>query len=87
MNIEVSFSDLTHTGTTIDANYFPLGSAFIAAYALENLDDIDVKIFKYPKDFASYLDHTIPRVVCFSNYQWNLKLHQSHKARFQLHFY
>ncbi|MBL79501.1 MAG: hypothetical protein CMH70_05670 [Nitrosomonadaceae bacterium] len=81
MNTEVSFADLTHTGTTVDANYFPLGSAFIAAYAIENLDNIDVKIFKYPKDFASYLDETIPKVVCFSNYQWNLKLHYHYATR------
>jgi tRNA A37 methylthiotransferase MiaB len=82
MTIEISFADLSHTGKTVDANFFPLGSGFVAAYAQEYLgDEIDVQLFKYPTDFADYLDKTIPRIACFANYSWNLNLNYEFARR------
>jgi len=64
MTIEISFADLTHTGKTVDANYFPLGSGYVAAYAEEYLEgEINIQLFKYPTDFADYLDKTIPKMA------------------------
>lgn len=58
MTIEISFADLSHTGKTVDANFFPLGCGYIASYALEHLKgQIEVQIFKYPADFSAYLEH------------------------------
>ena len=75
MPVKVSFADLSHTGKTVDANFFPLGCGYIASYALEHLKgQIEVQIFKYPADFSAYLEQTIPRIACFSNYSWNLGL-------------
>ncbi|MEE1551643.1 MAG: cobalamin-dependent protein, partial [Nitrospinaceae bacterium] len=82
MTIEISFADLTHTGKTVDANYFPLGSGYVAAYAEEYLEgEIDVQLFKYPTDFADYLDKTIPKMACFANYSWNLNLNYEYARR------
>jgi len=82
MAVKISFADLTHTGKMVDANYFPLGSGYVAAYAQEYLEgDIDVQLFKYPTDFAAYLDTTIPKIACFTNYSWNLNLHYEYARR------
>ncbi|MBI4061176.1 MAG: cobalamin B12-binding domain-containing protein [Elusimicrobia bacterium] len=68
----LSFCDLTHTGQIVCANTFPLGAAMVAAYAKQELKDkIAVELFKYPKDFAQYLDKTIPGLAAFSAYSWN----------------
>ena len=75
MMIDISFADLSHTGKTVDANFFPLGSGYIASYALEHLrGKIATEVFKYPSDFSAYLDKAIPGITCFSNYSWNLNL-------------
>ena len=82
MTIEISFADLSHTGKTVDANCFPLGSGYVAAYAQEYLgDEINTQLFKYPTDFADYLDKTIPRIACFANYSWNLNLNYEYARR------
>jgi radical SAM superfamily enzyme YgiQ (UPF0313 family) len=71
----ISFTELSHTEITVDANYFPLGCGFVAAYAAENLGpEISVDIFKYPKDFTDYLQTVTPRFACFSNYSWSFNL-------------
>lgn len=68
----LSFCDLTHTGQIVCANTFPLGAAMVAAYAKQELKDkIAIELFKYPKDFADYLDKTIPGIAAFSAYSWN----------------
>ncbi len=68
----VSFCDLTHTGETICANTFPLGAAMVAAYAKQELKEkIAIELFKYPEDFAGYLEKTIPGIAAFSAYSWN----------------
>ncbi len=72
MKIEVSFADLTHTGKKIDATYMPYAVAGLASYLRANFaSELDLKIFKYPHDFARYLEHGRPAVAAFSNYNWN----------------
>ncbi|MBF0448264.1 MAG: radical SAM protein [Magnetococcales bacterium] len=78
----IIFSDLSHTGKTVDANYFPLGSAFVAGHACARFGDrISVEIFKYPDDLAQYLSTTSPDIACFSNYSWNLNLNLAYARR------
>jgi hypothetical protein len=80
--IAVSFADLTHTGQVVAANTFPFGISLVAAHAKDRLGDrIDVEIFKYPDDFSAYLDRSIPRVACFSNFLWNTKLVRTYARR------
>ncbi len=73
--INISFVDLSHTGKTVDTNYFPLGIAYIASYAQKVFGDaISVELNKYPSDLSNYLEKTTPEVACFSNFSWNFNL-------------
>jgi len=73
--IAVCFADLTHTGKTVDTNFFPLGVAYVAAYAKAMIDDpIEVQILKYPKELSDYLQTTVPTIAGFSNFSWNASL-------------
>lgn len=85
MAVKVSFADLTHTGQLVAANTFPLGISMVAAYAKQELkNDIEIEIFKYPDDFSRYLETNIPRIACFSNFSWNLKLGHEYARRIKL---
>jgi len=82
MAIKISFADLTHTGQIVAANTFPLGIAMVARYAQEKLgDEIDAEVFRYPDDFSTYLDVNQPRIACFSNFLWNVKLGHEYARR------
>lgn len=85
MTTKVSFADLTHTGQLIAANTFPLGISMVAAYAKQELkDEIEAEIFKYPDDLSQYLETNAPRIACFSNFSWNLKLGHEYARRIKL---
>ena len=82
MATKITFADLTHTGQIIAANTLPLGVAYVASYAKQELGkEIDCAIFKYPEDFSDYLDSVIPQIACFSNFSWNLKLGYEYARR------
>lgn len=73
--LRISFSDLTHTGQVIASNTFPLGTSLVAAYALaKSSRPLDIELFKYPEDFAEYLQKGLPDIACFSNFSWNVRL-------------
>ena len=75
MTTTISFTDLTHTGSILPANTFPLGISMVAAYAKQELgDEIDFEIFKYPEDFSQYLEKGIPKIAAFSCYSWSFNL-------------
>ncbi len=75
MKVPISFSDLTHTGKGLASSTFPLGVSYVASYALKKFpEEISAEIFKYPEDFANYLEKTNPKIACFSNYAWNSNL-------------
>lgn len=78
----VTFADLTHTGKVIDANQFPLAIGFVSAVAKRKLgDEIDVHLFKFPTEFAEFLENNEPQVACFSNYMWHEELHRAFATR------
>jgi len=79
--IKIAFCDLTHTGQIIAINTVPLGVAYVAAFAKENLENIDIEIFKLPQDFSKYLENNHPDIVCFSNFSWNLNLQHEFSQR------
>ncbi len=75
MKRKIFFADLTHTGRGIHAPTFPLGMAYVASYAKENLgDDFEIKIFRFPNDLTKTIITEMPDVLCFSNYSWNFEL-------------
>ncbi len=84
-SVPVSFVDFSHTGKTIDTRFFPLGVAYVAAYAKELFKElIDVAIYKYPNEYSAYLDQTIPQVACFSNFSWNFRLGYEYARQIKL---
>jgi radical SAM superfamily enzyme YgiQ (UPF0313 family) len=71
----ILFSDLTHTGVGLNADVFPLGLGFVAAYACQELTErIEVELFKFPDDLNKALKNAPPDVLCFSSYAWNARL-------------
>ncbi len=82
MPVKISFADLTHTGQVVAANTFPLGITFVGGFARQELgNNVEIELFKYPDDFAEYLDQNTPIIACFSCFTWNLRLHHEYAER------
>lgn len=78
----ITFADLTHTGKIVDANQFPLAIGFVAAVAKSRLQNgIDAQLFKFPTEFAEFLENHEPQVACFSNYMWHERLNHEFATR------
>ncbi len=72
---EIWISDLTHTAQGISSITFPLGASYVYAYAQKHLgDDFNFRLFKFPEHLNDALKESIPSMICFSNYSWNLEL-------------
>ena len=72
---DIYFADLSHTGTIVSANFFPLAIGYVAAnLTMAFPEQVQVELFKYPWDLSNALAKKIPRVMGFSNYSWNLNL-------------
>ncbi|MFQ5481365.1 MAG: B12-binding domain-containing radical SAM protein [Nitrospinaceae bacterium] len=72
---DVYLADLTHTGTVVSANFFPLAIGYVGAYLQKTFpDSVHVELFKYPEDLADALERRVPPIIGFSNYSWNLNL-------------
>lgn len=75
MAIKIAFADLTYTDQGISSNSFPYGISLVASYAKKILgDEIEVEIFKYPKDLKDYVERESPKIICFSNFSWTLDI-------------
>ena len=81
----IVFADLSHTGTIVSANFFPLAIGYVAANLLEKCSEqVDVELFKQPDDLSAALSKRIPRIIGFSNYSWNLNLSYEYIKRIKL---
>jgi tRNA A37 methylthiotransferase MiaB len=78
----ITLSELTHTGTIIDANNTPLAIGYIAAH-LESVveKDVEIQLFKYPKDLSEFLGNRTPQIAAFSNYMWNERLQYEYASQ------
>ncbi|MBT3415649.1 MAG: radical SAM protein [Nitrospina sp.] len=71
----IYFADLSHTGTIVSANFFPLAIGYVAANLNAEIPgQFEIELFKYPNDLSSALSRQVPRVMGFSNYSWNINL-------------
>jgi radical SAM superfamily enzyme YgiQ (UPF0313 family) len=71
----IYYADLRHTGTIANADCFPLGIGCVAAYAETQFPDaIESEVFVFPDDLSEALSRRTPRLLCLSNYTWNLNL-------------
>ena len=82
--------DLTYTQQTIASDVMPAAVGGIASYLLQEIPEVNVKLFKYPERLISVLEslnpESAPHLVGFSNYVWNCSLSlgfaKAMKARF-----
>ena len=73
--VKIYLADLTHTGKGIHASTFPLGMAYVAAYAKQELgNEFDIEVFKFPQDLSEAIIKNPPKILSFSNYSWNFEL-------------
>lgn len=72
--LKIYLGDLIYD--TFSTNYvIPLNIAYIAAYIKERYpSDIDVVIFKYPKELEKAIKSSPPDILGLSNYSWNERL-------------
>jgi radical SAM superfamily enzyme YgiQ (UPF0313 family) len=69
----ISFACLKHDQHS--CNNIAFGLACVASYAIKEFGDrINVKLSQFPEDLKSQLENKIPRVLCFTNYCWNLNI-------------
>ena len=75
MKLRIYLADLTHTGLMSATEAFPLNIGLIASYCKKNFsNDVDIKLFKFPKDLKGAIDEKLPHVLGCSNYTWNCNL-------------
>lgn len=83
---KIIFADLTHTGTVIDANNFPLAIGYLAAATKARLgDSVELALFKYPEKLSQHLVDQTPAIACFSNYMWNERLQLTYARAIKAH--
>ena len=74
-NPNIYFADLSHTGTIVSANFFPLAIGYVAANLNAELPgQFQIELFKYPDDLSAALSRQTPRILGFSNYSWNINI-------------
>ncbi|MBI4440317.1 radical SAM protein [Candidatus Woesearchaeota archaeon] len=64
--------DLVHNFLGTGTYMFPLNIGYIAAWSKKKFgDSVEVRLFKYPKDFMEAFSKRPADMVGFSNYTWN----------------
>lgn len=67
--------DCVHDYLGLGTHMFPLNVAYVAAYAKKLFSgDLDVKLFKYPKDLFEDFKRNPSHIVGLSNYAWSADL-------------
>lgn len=73
--LRVYMCDLTHDTIILVSDTIPINIGFIGAYAKKILgDDIEISMFKYPRQVIDAIQAAPPDVLALSNYSWNSKL-------------
>lgn len=69
--LKIYLGDLVYD--TLETNYvIPLNIAYIAVYVKERFKtEVDVKLFKYPKELEREIKSSPPDILGLSNYSWN----------------
>lgn len=72
--LKIYLTDLVYD--TIGTNYVvPLNVAYLAAYVKEKYqDEVDITIFKYPRNLEQTLRKAPPNILGLSHYSWNSRL-------------
>lgn len=73
---DIFVADLTHTARGLGSNMFPLGAAYVAAYAKKKFGDkYNIKVFKLPEKLAEEVvkSDNLSIIAC-SCYAWNTQI-------------
>ncbi|MBN2452643.1 MAG: radical SAM protein [Candidatus Omnitrophica bacterium] len=69
---KIYFADLTYNDGILACDVMPLGSAYVAAYALANFGSrCSAGIFKYADEFFKLVENNPPDIFAGSCYVWN----------------
>ncbi|MFC1624245.1 B12-binding domain-containing radical SAM protein [Candidatus Omnitrophota bacterium] len=75
--IKIYLCDFVHNYLGVGTYMFPLNIGYIASYAKKCFpDELDVALFKYPKDFIDRFKADTPSIVAFSHYTWSADLNK-----------
>ncbi len=75
MKKKIFLCDLTYDTIILVSDTIPINIGFIGSYLLKHLkDEVEVELFKYPKDAIEKIKKEKPDVVALSNYSWNSNL-------------
>src|SRR3989338_2795604 len=76
--IKIYLCDFVHNYLGVGTYMFPLNIGYIASYAKKCFpEELDISLFKYPKDFIKRFKNDIPDIVGFSHYTWNANLNKN----------
>ncbi len=70
----IYFAELSHTGHQRSPNTIPLASGYLAAYCKKVFPDLDITIFRDPKQLIEAIKNKKPDVASFSIYVWSENL-------------
>lgn len=74
-NIKIYLGDLTHETITISSDTMPLNIGFLGAYLKKQFrEEVDVQLFKSPKELIEKIKEQAPDVLGLGNYCWNFEL-------------
>lgn len=80
--LRVYLCDLTHDTIVLVSDTIPINIGFIGAYAKKVYgNDVELKLFKYPKSVFEAVKDDPPDVLALSNYSWNSRLSESAARR------
>lgn len=73
--VRIYLGDLTHETVTVSSDTMPLNIGFLAAYLNKQFhDDLEIHLFKSPRELLEKIKEQLPDVLGLSNYCWNFEL-------------
>jgi radical SAM superfamily enzyme YgiQ (UPF0313 family) len=74
-SLKIYLADLTYDTINLATDAFPLNIGFVAAYCKNKFkEQVDIELFKYPKDLEKAIRSSPPDILGMSNYPWNFNL-------------
>ena len=75
MKKKIFLCDLTYDTIILVSDTIPINIGFIGSYLIKHLkNEVEIELFKYPKDAIKRIKEEKPDVVALSNYSWNSNL-------------
>ena len=73
--LSIYLGDLVHNSMARGPFTMPLNIGYVAAYAKKDFDkDIDIRLFKYPKQMVDAIKEAPPDILGLGDYTWNTDL-------------